>query len=123
MKVNPKTKIVDFLAEIILKFPETKIIFDKHDEDMLTAKFEAFAELTTRKISEGKLACAKKYLDYVSAKLKQADAIEREYIDVYYTENLFWDASENTIKTGWKLVPQNLQKLYVDFHGKTPLEK
>ncbi len=56
----------------------------------------------------------------MAEKLANAEAKVIEYIDVYYVETLFLGASSHTIAVGWPLVPANLQKLYINFHGKAP---
>ena len=59
----------------------------------------------------------------VALKLKrQIDASNQErtdmveYIDSYYVEHLFWNATPIGIEIGWPLVPDKLKKLYLDFH-------
>ncbi|WP_377110613.1 hypothetical protein [Pseudoalteromonas sp. R86517] len=56
----------------------------------------------------------------MAEKLANAEAKVIEYIDVYYVETLFLGASSHTIAVGWPLVPANLKKLYINFHGKAP---
>lgn len=63
---------------------------------------------------------AQRYLSFMAEKLVNAEAKVIEYIDVYYVETLFWGANSHTIAVGWPLVPVNLQKLYINFHGKAP---
>ncbi|MDC9499151.1 MULTISPECIES: DUF7674 family protein [unclassified Pseudoalteromonas] len=63
---------------------------------------------------------AQRYLSFIAEKLVNAEAKVIEYIDVYYVETLLWGASSHTIAVGWPLVPANLQKLYINFHGKAP---
>ena len=63
---------------------------------------------------------AQRYLSFIAEKLVNAEAKVIEYIDVYYVETLFWGASSHTIAVGWPLMPGNLQKLYINFHGKAP---
>lgn len=59
--------------------------------------------------------------DYINEKLPNAHPKEFEFIDVYYVEHLFWQASQKTKEMGWPLVPTKLQSLYVAFHGKPAL--
>ena len=61
-----------------------------------------------------------RYLSFMAEKLVNAEAKVIEYIDVYYVETLFWGTSSHTIAVGLPLVPANLQKLYINFHGKAP---
>jgi len=45
----------------------------------------------------------------------------KKAIDVAFVENLFWAVYENKSECYWALLPENLKKIYVNFHGKTPL--
>jgi hypothetical protein len=45
----------------------------------------------------------------MSEKLDTATKAEFEYIDVYYTEHLFWKGTKEGIERGWPLVPDNLK--------------
>ena len=113
--------INNFLNEICSLFPEVKPRMDSHDDFMTTSKMEEFANATTQAFSSGNTELAKSYLDYINKKLTNAHPKEFEFIDVYYVENLFWQASQQTKELGWPLVPAKLQSLYVAFHGKPAL--
>ena len=110
-----------FLNEICALFPEVKLRMDLHENDMTTYKMEAFATATTLAIAAGQIDLAKTYLDYIDRKLEHASAKEFEYIDVYYVEHLFWNATAVTRQVGWPLLPTKLKQLYVQFHGKSAL--
>lgn len=45
----------------------------------------------------------------------------RNAIDVAFVENLFWQVPANKVKKYWEALPENLQGLYLGFHGRTPL--
>jgi hypothetical protein len=110
-----------FLAEICALFPEVKVRMALHDDDQTTFKMEEFATATTLAIASGDIHLAKTYLDYMDRKLTNANAKEFEFIDVYYVEHLFWNATEVTRYVGWPIVPSKLKELYVNFHGKSAL--
>lgn len=110
-----------FLHEICELFPEVKERMDSHDEYMTTFKMEEFANATTLAFASDQIEVAKKYLSYMNHKLANAHPKEFEFIDVYYVENLFWNAAPETKQKGWPLVPPKLQELYVKFHGKPAL--
>ena len=58
----------------------------------------------------------------MSNRLKNATEVEREYIDVYYTEPLMWDIKDKKLKSwGWKLFPENIKQLYENMWGKQNL--
>jgi hypothetical protein len=112
--------IGDFLEDICKTFPEVRPALAKHDPHMTTERMEAFAACTTKALGEADPARGVAYLTYMSEKLRTATAKQREFIDVYYAEHLFWQASPVAIKQGWKLVPENLKRLYLAFHGRPP---
>jgi hypothetical protein len=110
-----------FLDEICALFPEVKVRMDLHEDDMTTYKMEEFATATTLAIASGQIELAKSYMDYMDRKLANANLKEFEFIDVYYVEHLFWNATDVTRQVGWPLVPAKLKQLYVQFYGKSAL--
>jgi hypothetical protein len=119
--MNDDEVIERFLDEICNFFPEIKTLIESHDECMTTSMMEEFSNATTIAFSEGNIELAKSYLSYINNKLVAAHPKELEFIDVYYVENLFWNANLATKRVGWPLVPAKLQKLYFEFHGKPAL--
>tara|TARA_B100001057_G_scaffold199775_1_gene200472 strand:- start:21 stop:383 length:363 start_codon:yes stop_codon:yes gene_type:complete len=117
-----KTDVViyNLLHEITAQFPEVKALLSIYDKDETTFKMEAFSKATTHAFALGYVEQAQRYLSFMAEKLVNAEAKVIEYIDVYYVETLFWGANSHTIAVGWPLVPVNLQKLYINFHGKAP---
>lgn len=118
-----KEKIIEvFLNEICALFPEIKPLMDKHEDLMNTSKMEEFANATTRAFGRaGKPDRGKEYLEYMSKKLDRSKPIEYKFIETYYVENLFWDSPKKYVEVGWQHTPNNLKRLYVNFHGKEPL--
>lgn len=113
--------VYNLLNEISVQFPEVKALMSIYDEDETSFRMEAFSKATTQAVTLGYTEQAQRYLNYMAEKLLNADAKVIEYIDVYYVETLFWGASSYTIAVGWPLVPAKLQTLYVNFHGRAPL--
>tara|TARA_B110000211_G_C13979977_1_gene508905 strand:- start:509 stop:871 length:363 start_codon:yes stop_codon:yes gene_type:complete len=113
--------VYNLLNEISVQFPEVKALMSIYDEDETTFRMEAFSKATTHAFALGNVEQALRYLNYMAEKLLNADAKVIEHIDVYYVETLFWGASSHNIAVGWPLVPANLQTLYVNFHGRAPL--
>ena len=119
-KSMAKSEIRRFLKEIRTKFPNVVPLMEKHESWALTFLMEEFANLTTILLNQGNFEEALEQLQYMSEKLDTATKAEYEYIDVYYTEHLFWKGTKEGIEHGWPLVPDNLKKLYLGFHGKPP---
>lgn len=113
-------EIRQFIEDIQSKFPGVISLMYKHEECEFAFRMEEFANLTTFAFNENRLAEAEKHLSYMSQKLDSASPEELEYINTYYVEHLFWKATPDGIQFGWPLVPNNLKKLYIDFHGKEP---
>lgn len=42
-------------------------------------------------------------------------------IDVSLVENLFWQVPKRSAEPVWKMLPDNLKKLYLEFHGRPPI--
>ena len=119
-----------FIAEIKSIFPEVGSLIDKRMKEMglgaenymYTEMMECFSQATTDAIKAKDSETASKYLKYMSKKLENASKEEREYIDTYYTESLMWDIKDRKLKSwGWKLIPENLKKLYEDMWGEQNL--
>ncbi|MAP23461.1 MAG: hypothetical protein CL582_21235 [Alteromonadaceae bacterium] len=115
-----KSEIRQFLKEICTKFPNVVPLMEKHEKCEHPFLMEEFANLTTILFNQGNLEEALEQLQYMSEKLESASKAEFEYIDVYFTEHLFWKGTQEGIEYGWPMVPDNLKKLYLDFHGKAP---
>lgn len=112
-----------FLEDICKTFPEVRPLMERLEPYMTTEHMEAFATATTKELGQIDPARGVAYLTYMSEKLRVATTERRKFIDVYYVENLFWQASPVAIKQGWKFVPENLKSLYLAFHGKPPQAK
>ena len=113
----------NLLEDICKTFPEVRPLIERLDPHMTTEHMEAFATATTKELGQINPARGVAYLTYMSEKLRIATVERRKFIDVYYVEHLFWQASPVAIKQGWKLVPENLKSLYLAFYGKPPQAK
>jgi hypothetical protein len=119
--MNNPTAIDALLAEICRNFPEVAPHMDGHETWMRAARMEAFAEVTTQAFSRGEAERGRQYLEFMAARLDGNDAQIYEYIDVYYVENLFWDAPKPAAERGWRCLPENLKDLYLKFHKRPPV--
>lgn len=110
-----------FLAEIWTTFPEVRARMESHDEVMTTSRMEEFAKATTEAFANGDIESARAYLSFMSKRAEEGTPVEHEFIDAYYVENLFWPHGTTAARLGWRHVPDNLKKLFVDFHSRSPL--
>ncbi len=118
-----KNQIRHLIREIQTRFPCVLPLMEKHDSEEFTFLMEEFANLTTYAFNQNNLADAQSHLSFISLKLESASLEELEYIDTYYVEHLFWKGTPQGIEIGWPLVPENLKKMYLDFHGHEPKAK
>ena len=114
--MNDDDVVQSFLNEICCTFPEIKLLMDDQDESMTTSKMEAYADATCIAFANGNIELAQTYLSYMEQKLVDVHPKEFEFIDVYYVEHLFWQASRATKEIGWPLIPPKLKTLYLNFH-------
>lgn len=90
--------IEDFLEDICKTFPEVCPVLAKSAPYMTTERMEAFAACTTKALGQSDPTRGVAYLTYMSEKLRNATTKQLEFIDVYYAEHLFWQASPLAIK-------------------------
>jgi len=128
--MNDMHLIEEFLSEIKETFPEVAVFIDNsrretgftEEDKMFTCDMEAFSQATTNEIGKLNIETAASHLNYMSKKLKNAEPIIHEYIDIYYVELLMWDIDDKKIfRQGWELIPQNLKELYIAMWGKPDL--
>ena len=128
--MNKDQALEIFINAIKAEFPEEGIKLDRLMSDlgiapedrMHTEFFEGFSQITTDAIKTGDSDTALRHLNFMSRKLSMASAVEREYIDVYYTEPLMWDIKDKETRSkGWKLFPENIKLLFEAMWGKQSL--
>jgi glucose-6-phosphate dehydrogenase assembly protein OpcA len=120
---TPQKRIIEAVRE---RFPEIAMRMDQ----WLTNSWEAtanlpyamlleeFSQATTDAIANGDEATARKYLGFVAARLQSASVEEQQFIDVYFVESLLRSIKDQETKRwGWQLIPDRLQKLYLDCWG------
>ena len=60
-------------------------------------------------------------LAMISSAFESGDEAVRKSIDVAFIENLFWQVSPTKSASYWAAFPENLKRLYIDFHSRSPL--
>lgn len=82
---------------------------------------EHFSQRTTDALNRGDIATFKAHLGPISSILTSADQPTTRCIDVAYVESLMWDVKdESLLRNGWRLIPPNLQALYIALWGERP---
>ena len=82
---------------------------------------EKFSQRTTDAVKGERDQKAERHLAFMSRMLDTADEETRRAIDVAYVESLLWDVKDGKRKAeGWKLIPPNLQELYISMWGTKP---
>lgn len=90
-------------------------------EDAPHTWVERFSQFTTDAIGRGDSSTAASHLKLVSRLLAAGDESTLRCIDVAYVESLMWDIKDERVKReAWKLVPENLKRLYVEMWGEKP---
>ena len=57
----------------------------------------------------------------ISSSFESGDKEVRKTIDVAFVENLFWQVKPESAAPYWQVMPENLKKLYIEFHHNEPL--
>lgn len=121
MPIHPSVK--KLLLNIMKSFPDVAehmmLIAKRHRSiaNCTTEMIGEFARLTTQTMRDDNQAVAQSHLRLMSELLKTADEKTREYIDVYYAEELLFGMTPAQKKRAWPLLPANLKQLYVAMWG------
>lgn len=85
--------------------------------------FEALANVLNHEMSAAvHVATHQDLFTMIGLSFESGDETVRNCIDVSFVENLFWQVSDvGSIATYWAALPDNLRRLYLDFHGRDPL--
>jgi len=121
--------VLGFYNVIRDKYPGVTEIADKEhiqiwgdvDPEFAYSWFESLANALNKEMTEG--VDAEKYkglLNFISAHFQAEDEEVKNCIDVAFTENLFWQVPAVKAEVYWKILPDNLKELYVNFHRGVP---
>lgn len=58
--------------------------------------------------------------NYFDKKFRNGTESIKNCIEVSFVENLFWQVNPQKAGPIWDMLPKNLQRLYIDFHGRPP---
>ncbi len=90
-------------------------------EIALSLWLEDFAHVTNILMNQGEEKIVQSLFDYIDKNYQRSSPDLRKQIDVGYVENLFWKTTEQGAEMGWSLLSLRLQKLYINFHGRSPV--
>lgn len=84
--------------------------------------FEALANALNGEMNRGvPVEEYRSLLSTISDKFEKGDEDIKKAIDVAFVENLFWRVTGSKAANYWAALPENLRRLYVEFHNRTPL--
>ncbi|WP_370977854.1 hypothetical protein [Agaribacterium sp. ZY112] len=91
------------------------------DPDYAYSWFESLANALSGEMRKGITPThCRGFFEYFRKKyLFEGDDI-KNFIDVAFAENLFWQVSKEKSVPYWKQLPDTIKSLYKDFHGKAP---
>jgi hypothetical protein len=108
------------LQDICSRFPEIRNRVERHEVYMTTSRLEEFSQCTTDALADDDPSNGIAYLNYMSAKYRNATPEGRRFIDTYFVETLFWKSTKKTVNRSWRLIPEPFKDLYIAFHGHPP---
>jgi hypothetical protein len=122
--------VLDFYNETRKKYPAVTLIadiehiriWDEIDPEFAYSWFESLAKALNKEMCRNvETNKHKNLIEFISSQYQIGDAEVKNCIDVSFIENLFWEVPTEKADPYWKLLPENLKELYVDFYGRTPL--
>jgi hypothetical protein len=119
--MDPSVRLL--LLSVMRQFPEAGGRMKARARQLRSVEFsttdmlEEFTRETQRALREGNESLARAHLTFMSAFLRKADAVQREYIDVYYVEGFLPGLPESARPDAWALMPQNLKDLHTQMWG------
>ncbi|MDE1462420.1 DUF7674 family protein [Spartinivicinus poritis] len=122
--------LLEFYNETRQTFPEITVkadkehirVWDEIDPEFAYSWFESLAKALNREMTMSE--DVGKYIElfnYMSSNFRKGNKEVKNCIDVAFTENLFWQVPEDKIKPYWLALPDELKKLYIDFHRREPI--
>jgi uncharacterized protein (DUF849 family) len=119
--MDPSTRAL--LRDIMKSFPEAGVAMLRYARERRSIQFnttgmmEEFARQTQRAVARGTPKVAEAHLEFLAARLRRGNPIDREYIDVYYVESILYGVNETVAEELWALMPESLKQLYVAMWG------
>ncbi|OIQ35279.1 MAG: hypothetical protein BM559_01855 [Roseobacter sp. MedPE-SWchi] len=97
--------------------------WDSVEDDTAFSWFESLAGVINDQMeAERQGADLALVFSYFEEKLSESDEEVVNCIDVSFVENLFWRVKPKSAVNVWPKMPNSLQKLYLNFHGRPPIE-
>ena len=124
--------VLEMYRDFRMRFPELAQdadtrhirIWDSVNDDTAYSWFESLAgEINDQMGDEKRYADLALVFSYFEGKLRGSDDEVENCIDVSFVENLFWQVKPKHAATVWSELPKSLQQLYLNFHGRPPIEE
>lgn len=125
-------EIDDFCKRIKKAYPSisektdqeySRLYDDFNDEEFYSYTwFDTLANAINNEMANGVSPSiySKLFID-ISQEFEVGSEEIKKCIDVAFVENLFWKITPKKAQSYWSIFPDNLKKLYIDFHRKTPI--
>ncbi len=122
----------DFCERIKRNYPDIakkadqeylRLYDDFDDKDLYSyAWFETLANAINYEMTNEVTACTHSNLfNDISKEFTKGNEDVQKCIDVAFVENLFWRIPSEKAEPYWSIFPENLKKLYIEFHRKPPV--
>lgn len=121
MTIDPGVRAL--LLSIMRQFPDVAVRMKARAREhrsvafSTTAMMEAFAGATQQALRRGDEAQVRAHLRFLADWLGRADAVQHEYIDVYYVEGLLFGLPRAQQRSLWAAMPPPLRALHTRMWG------
>lgn len=121
MNIEPSVRTL--LLSIMRQFPEVAVCMKARARERRSVAFsttimlEEFACEAQRALIRGDAPQTRVYLSFMSNWLDKADALQHEFIDVYFVEGIILSLPSDKRRAMWTLMPQNLRDLHTRMWG------
>ncbi len=96
-------------------------VWDSVDDETAYSWFESLANSINDQLGTSSESIdLPSVFSFFEKQLQGTDMEVKNCIDVSFVENLFWEVQPNSASKAWGVLPNSMQKLYLNFHGKPP---
>ena len=85
--------------------------------EMPTTWIECFADRTTEAVLARDSSAIQAQTNFFAEQFLIGSSVVREYVDVYYSEPLLWNASQEDKQWAWQYIADPIRQLHEDMWG------